>query len=329
MFGTSIAAIFIMAMLIGLIPAAIAKSKGRSFGAWWIYGTLLWIVALPHSLVVTPAPASGFDKVCPECAERVRTEAKVCRYCGYRFTEQDLEESRNEVESILQRARERDRKHKIAQAVLVSVPVVFVLIMSVGGYFQDENSQGEGAASSSQSNYNSLRQTAIQPTPSAAPYPSTTTERNTSSQSWQSQTEQPTPPIYATDPRYPSGNIPPTPTLPGQQQASIGSPTIPDSEDYSRVFKPNEVTRKAQILDRPEPLYTEEARHNQTTGSIRVQMILSATGEVSDVTAITSLPDGLTEKAVEAAKRIKFTPAEKNGHKVSQSATIDYTFNIY
>ncbi len=44
--------LFLLAILLGLIPAAIAQSKGRSFVAWWLYGALLFIVALPHSLLI-------------------------------------------------------------------------------------------------------------------------------------------------------------------------------------------------------------------------------------------------------------------------------------
>ena len=44
--------ILIFAILIGLIPAAIAQSKGRNFIAWWIYGAAIFIVALPHSLML-------------------------------------------------------------------------------------------------------------------------------------------------------------------------------------------------------------------------------------------------------------------------------------
>jgi TonB family protein len=99
--------------------------------------------------------------------------------------------------------------------------------------------------------------------------------------------------------------------------------------DYDRVFSQKEVTRKATILDRPEPLYTEEARKNQVTGSVRVRMVLGANGAVSGVQALSRLPDGLTEKAIEAAHRVRFTPAEKDGRKVSQYVTIDYNFNIY
>jgi hypothetical protein len=42
------------AVLIGLLPAAIATSRGYSFGLWWLYGALLFIVALPHALLLKP-----------------------------------------------------------------------------------------------------------------------------------------------------------------------------------------------------------------------------------------------------------------------------------
>lgn len=51
--------IFIFAVLLGLIPAAIASHKGRSFALWWFYGALLFIVALPMALLMKPKVAAA------------------------------------------------------------------------------------------------------------------------------------------------------------------------------------------------------------------------------------------------------------------------------
>lgn len=80
----------LLAICIGVIPGFIAQSKGRSFVAWWLYGAALFIVALPHSLIMKADQEeiereqldSGNSKRCPFCAEIIKKQAVVCRFCG-------------------------------------------------------------------------------------------------------------------------------------------------------------------------------------------------------------------------------------------------------
>jgi TonB family protein len=95
------------------------------------------------------------------------------------------------------------------------------------------------------------------------------------------------------------------------------------------TYAPKDVMTRALISDRPEPLYTERARENHVTGTVRLRMVLASDGTVKYIFALTRLPDGLTEQAIRAARKIKFVPATKDGHPVSQFVTIDYNFNIY
>lgn len=94
----------LFAVLLGLIPALVAHGKGRSFVLWWIYGALLFIIALPHSLIMGSNQSelesrqlSGGMKKCPACAELVKADAKICRYCKHEFVEHVIQ-SREEMD---------------------------------------------------------------------------------------------------------------------------------------------------------------------------------------------------------------------------------------
>ena len=53
----------VIAAGLGLIPANIAQRKGYSFGLWWLYGWMLFIVAIIHVNMIpdknAPQPPAG------------------------------------------------------------------------------------------------------------------------------------------------------------------------------------------------------------------------------------------------------------------------------
>jgi TonB family protein len=95
------------------------------------------------------------------------------------------------------------------------------------------------------------------------------------------------------------------------------------------IFRQAELTQKALITYKPEPGFTEEARKNNTTGTVRLRAVLGADGRVRHIAVIKRLPDGLTEKCVAVARKIRFTPAKIDGASVSQYVVLEYNFNIY
>lgn len=91
----------------------------------------------------------------------------------------------------------------------------------------------------------------------------------------------------------------------------------------------SQVDQRARVLSKPEPQYTEEARQNQVIGTVMLRVVFSSEGKVDQIRAVRSLPFGLTERAIAAARQIKFVPAMKDGHAVSVHMQLEYNFNLY
>ena len=103
---------------------------------------------------------------------------------------------------------------------------------------------------------------------------------------------------------------------------------VPSSE-AEKVFAPNEVTIKAKLLSRPRPEYTLEARRHAVEGVITVRVVVLKDGKVSTV-KITGRggPFGLNESAINAACKMEFVPASKDGERVSQWFKTEIVFRL-
>lgn len=84
-----------------------------------------------------------------------------------------------------------------------------------------------------------------------------------------------------------------------------------------------------QIFSKVSPNYTDAARRNGVEGVVRLKITFLATGVIGSITPVLSLPDGLTESAIAAAREIKFNPPTRNGVPYNLSKLVEYHFSIY
>lgn len=124
------------------------------------------------------------------------------------------------------------------------------------------------------------------------------------------------------------GNIGGDENAPGGGNRGGASGNNPD-DDRERIFHGSEVTIRARVLSKPEPQYTEEARRNQITGTVVLSVVFSRDGQVINIRPVQTLCCGLTEKAIAAARQIRFTPAMRNGQPVPTFMQLVYNFNLY
>ncbi|MCI0387585.1 MAG: M56 family metallopeptidase [Acidobacteria bacterium] len=92
---------------------------------------------------------------------------------------------------------------------------------------------------------------------------------------------------------------------------------------------PMDRSTRPTILYREKAKYTQEARDNAIQGVVILNVVFGADAQIRDIELVRGLPDGLNESAIEAAKKIRFEPAMKDGQPVSVRGSLEYSFNLY
>ncbi|HSU26420.1 MAG TPA: energy transducer TonB [Pyrinomonadaceae bacterium] len=90
-----------------------------------------------------------------------------------------------------------------------------------------------------------------------------------------------------------------------------------------------EYSRDLIILRKPRTAYTPSARANRVSGNIALRVTFRADGQIGRVVLVKSLDKSLDREAFNAARRIKFLPAEVDGKPVEVDRVIEYGFSIY
>ena len=94
------------------------------------------------------------------------------------------------------------------------------------------------------------------------------------------------------------------------------------------VAASNTPTNPVEIVSKPKPLYTDEARKLNLEGEVLLEVMFGANGDLHVNRVVRGLGHGLDEAAVNAASKIKFKPAQRNGSAVSSTAIVHVMFQL-
>lgn len=86
---------------------------------------------------------------------------------------------------------------------------------------------------------------------------------------------------------------------------------------------------RVTILYKERAKYTSAARKNRVHGTVQLRVAFHADEHIEVLEVIRGLPDGLTDSAIDAAKRVRFRPAEKDGKPVRTEGQLEFTFDLY
>jgi len=107
---------------------------------------------------------------------------------------------------------------------------------------------------------------------------------------------------------------------------------------FGNAAAPNAPVRRAEpaapaetpveVLWKPRPVYTTEARAKKLEGNVTLEVVFRATGNIQVVRVVRGLGCGLDESARAAAEQIRFRPGKKDGVPVDRTGLVLITFEL-
>src|SRR3977135_91214 len=116
---------------------------------------------------------------------------------------------------------------------------------------------------------------------------------------------------------------------PSSASGLVGKPESSATPDANRIYTGKEGDKKARVLRKPEPKYTKDARKHGIEGTVILRVVFASTGRITNIHIISGLPDGLTDRSIEVAQKIKFEPAIKDGHPASMWFELQYNYHLF
>jgi TonB family protein len=112
----------------------------------------------------------------------------------------------------------------------------------------------------------------------------------------------------------------------------VAQPAFDETPAPTRAKTPvapaRRVDRPAEVLHKPVPEYTDEARARRIEGEVTLDVEFTATGQVRVLRVVQGLGYGLDEMARRAAEQIRFTPAMSGGKPIDTRTRLTIVFRL-
>lgn len=113
------------------------------------------------------------------------------------------------------------------------------------------------------------------------------------------------------------------------RQSGFGdADVVATKQPVVRPAEPVVKTIPAEITFKPRPVYTEEGKRLKVEGEVLLQVIFTASGQVQVQHVVQGLGHGLDESAIQAAQKIQFKPALKDGQPTDFPAVLHILFQL-
>ncbi len=125
-------------------------------------------------------------------------------------------------------------------------------------------------------------------------------------------------------------------TIPSNQEAArreiitghFGDAGIAVANPRSSKASDAPISSSAEILSKPRPAYTDEARLLRIEGEVLLEVLFSASGETRVLRMIQGLGHGLDENAIASARAIQFRPAKRGDAAADSTAVVHIVFQL-